>query len=100
MRRRDWVQTDGAVGSVIVSDGKHGKSYSVVFTYKVDGHYYGGTFTSYSETYREGDWISVKYDPSNPERNDLVLKETIKHWIIGAVVVAVVIGFIVAQFMN
>lgn len=84
---KDWKETDGTVAEVEEHQTRYGKEYSVVFTYKVDGEWYGGTFTtsdSYSEV-RKGDTIPVRYDPNKPDRNDLVERETIRRWVIGAV---------------
>jgi hypothetical protein len=99
MRRKDWVETDGTIATVEEHQGRNSKSYTVVFTYKVDGHFYGGTYTTWTDEPIVGDPIAVKYDPDDPERNDLVLKETIMHWVIGGVIVLVAIVIIVAQFM-
>jgi hypothetical protein len=82
---KDWKEVDGTVSSVEEYQTRYGTEYSVVFMYKVDGGYYAGTFTT-SEAYRKDDSISVLYDPSNPDRNNLAEQETIRHWIIGAVV--------------
>jgi len=46
--------------------------YAVTFTYKVDGHYYGGEFkTEVPSGYAEGAPIAVRYNPAKPEENDL-----------------------------
>lgn len=92
----DWKDTDGTVASVDEHQTRSGKSYSVVFTYKVDDEWYGGTFTT-GESYSKDDTLTVLYDPSKPERNNLVEQEKIRHWILGAVilVVAMVILFAV-----
>jgi hypothetical protein len=85
----DWKDADGTIADEPQYVGKN--IYSVVFTYTVDDHFYGGTFTT-GDTYRKGDSITVQYDPMNPERNDWVVKETRQHWIFGiGVAVAVVI---------
>jgi hypothetical protein len=86
--QKDWKETDGTVADVEVISYRNGTEYSVVFTYKVDGGYYSGTFTTY-EAYRKDDTIPVLYDPANPERNNLVESEKIQHWAIGAVVCVV-----------
>jgi hypothetical protein len=80
----NWKDTDGTVADVEERYSRSGVYYSVVFTYKVDGEWYGGTFTT-SESYRKGDALTVLFDPSKPDRNNLVRRETIQHWIIGAV---------------
>jgi hypothetical protein len=89
----DWKDTDGTVADVQVQQGRNSRSYSVVFTYKVDGSWYGGTYTTGDEL-KVGNLVPVRYDPKNPERNDLVVKETRKHWIV-AILIAIVIGPII-----
>ena len=81
----DWKDTDGTVASVEEHQTRYGKNYSVVFTYKVDDEWYGGTFTS-EEPYSKDDTLTVLYDPAKPERNNLVEHEKIRHWILGAVI--------------
>jgi len=78
--KTDWQYTDGTVSNVITSTYAY-NSYTrpatdclVTFTYEVDGHFYGGEFHT-SETYVEGQTITVGYDPANPEKNDLVKSE-------------------------
>jgi hypothetical protein len=92
----NWKDADGTVSSVMVSQGGRGVTfYTVGFSYKVDGHFYGGTITT-GEEYREGDSVPVKYDPNDPERNDLMEKETRGRWILWAVIgVAVVMVLLV-----
>ena len=99
MRRRDWVETEGTIASVEEHRNRNSSWYTVVFTYTVDNHYYGGTYTSWTEEPVVGDAIAVRYDPGNPDRNDLATKETIKHWVIGGLVALIVVGIVVAQFM-
>ena len=95
--RRDWKDTDGTVASVEEHPTRKGTQYSVVFTYKVDDEWYGGTFTT-SESYRKDDTIAVLYDPSKPGRNNLVEQETIRHWIIGAILCVVALFALYAVF--
>ena len=49
-----WKDTDGTIASVDEHATRYGTEYSVVFTYKVDGEWYGGTYTT-SESSRKGD---------------------------------------------
>ena len=81
---KGWLDADGTVASADEISSRNGSEYSVVFTYKVNDEWYGGTYTTY-EAYSKGDSISLLYDPANPERNNLVEKEKIRHWIIAAV---------------
>ena len=84
---KDWKDADGTVASIEEQQTRGGTVYSIVFTYKVDGEWYGGTFTT-RDSYSKGDAISVRYDPNKPDRNDLVERETIRHWVIGAILVS------------
>jgi len=93
--KTDWKDADGIVADDPVYSGKN--THSVVFTYKVDDHFYSGTFTT-GDTYRKGDPIPVRYDPKNPERNDWVVKQARMYWIFG-IVIAVVIAIIVVAHM-
>jgi hypothetical protein len=91
--RKDWKDTDGTVADVEERQTRSGTNYSVVFTYKVDGEWYGGTFTT-GEAYRKGDTVSVLYDPLKPDRNNLVQQETIRRWVIGTVLCVVGLVFL------
>jgi len=98
MAKVDWKDADATVASVTASDGGRGRTiYSVGFSYKVDEHFYGGTFTTGDE-YREGDSVAVKYDPKDPDRNDLVEKETRARWILWAVIAVVVVVWFLLVF--
>jgi hypothetical protein len=97
--RKDWKDVDGAVASVEEFPTRGGTRYSVVFTYKVDGEWYGGTFTT-DESYSKDDMIAVLYDPSKPERNNLVEEEKIRHWIIGAILSVVALFILYAVFIR
>lgn len=90
MGKIDWKDTDGTVASVERQATRGGPIYTVVFTYKVEGSWCGGTFTTRDE-YRKGDSVVVRYDPKNPDYNDLTQKDTRERWIIGGVVVAAVL---------
>jgi hypothetical protein len=90
----DWQDADGTVADDPVYAGEN--TYSVVFTYKVDDHFYSGTFST-TTTYRKGDPIPVRYDPADPERNDWVVRDTRQRWIVGAVIAAVIVIFLVAH---
>jgi hypothetical protein len=79
----DWKDADGTVATVDRVDGRNGPSFTVVFTYKVDSHWCGGTFTT-SDEYKVGDFVAVRYDPIDPDRNDLSMKEQRKQWLLWA----------------
>ncbi len=53
-------------------------------------HWYGGIFSG-SEEYKVGDTVYLRYDPNDPDTNDLVTKERRKQllvWVIaGALIV-------------
>jgi hypothetical protein len=98
MARREWIETTGAVGDVESPENYKGrKPYSVVFTYKVDDHFYSGTFTSY-DPYRVGDPVAVKYDPEDPNRNDRNAGETLRKWLIAALFLLVALGLLLNVF--
>ncbi len=90
MAKTDWKDIDGTVASVEVQQGRYGISYTVVFTYEVDGHWCGGTFTS-NDAYQVGDSVAVRYDPKDPDRNDLDVKEQHKRWWIGIFIAVMVL---------
>jgi len=90
--KTDWRETDGEVASVERHRNRSSEWYTIVFTYKVDDHWYGGTYTSFDE-YRKGDSLPLKYDPADPARNNLVERETKLHWlkIIGLVLLGIAV---------
>jgi Protein of unknown function (DUF3592) len=69
--KTDWKDADGTVTSVDRRDGRYGPFFDVSFNYKVGEHWYGGYFSGQSE-YAAGDSIVVRYNPANPDENDLV----------------------------
>ena len=90
MAKIDWKDADGTAVSVVRYEGRGGPIYTVSFNHEVDGHWCGGSFTTTDE-YREGDSVAVRYDPKNPDYNDLMQKESRQRWIIGGVVVVAVL---------
>jgi hypothetical protein len=84
----DWQAIDGTVATVERRDGRGGPTFTVVFTYVVNGHWCAGTFTSGQE-YRVGDTLAVQYDPNNPDHNDLSDKEARKKWLTVIIVISV-----------
>ena len=96
MARTDWKDIDGTVASVERVDGRGGPTFTVVFTYEVEGHWCGGTFTT-SDEYRKGDSVSVRYDPRDPDRNDLSVKEGRKKWILWGIAIIVALLFLWAR---
>ncbi len=68
--------------------GRDSNFYAITFSYKVDGQYYSGEFTVASAlNYKEGGTIEVKYNPVNPEQNDLDGRGESAVWINRAVTV-------------
>jgi hypothetical protein len=102
----DWQYTDGTVSNVITTEYAQNRytepavDYLITFAYEVDGHFYGGEFHT-SEKYVEGKTITVGYDPTNPEKNDLVKSETSNFlwvtfmWITRISIPAVLIYFLI-----
>jgi hypothetical protein len=79
----DWLYADGTVSNVmqVSALGKGSELYAITFTYQVDGHYFGGEFKAATgHGYSEGDSITVGYNPSNPEQNDLDNKGAWMWW--------------------
>ena len=76
----DWRETEGTVASVARYESKGVPIYEVVFTYKVEGSWYGGTFTTLAPHFK-GDALAVRYDPSNPEKNNFLKREGIMRWV-------------------
>ena len=95
MAKIDWKDADGTAATVTRVDGRGGPIYTVVFTYEVDGHWCGGTFTTFEE-YRKGDAVAVRYDPKNPDYNDLAQEESRTNWIVAGMVTAVVLLSVLA----
>lgn len=89
---KDWVDGEGTAASVNVTPTRGGNNYGVVFTYKVNDSYYGGTYNTSEET-RVGDAVYFRYDPNDPERNTLLEQEKWKRMVL------VVFGVIFACFL-
>ncbi len=98
MAKTDWKDADGTVATVERADGRGGPIYTVVFTYQVDGHWCGGTFTTGDE-YKVGDSVAVRYDPKHPDRNDLSVQESRKKWMVAAVVAVLFLIFALLRFL-
>jgi hypothetical protein len=97
MRRKGWLKTEATVDEVYV-DG-HGKyrQASVVFIYLVGGHYYSGTYTPWINIPVKGEKIPLRYDPDDPETNDLVIKSTKTRWLMG---LAAALAFALMLFLQ
>ncbi len=93
MRRSQWLETEGTV-SEVYEDGGRSRNISVVFTYTVDGHFYGGTFKPLLKTYSKGDPLLVKYDPDSPDKNNYVSLRMKFKWLI-----PILIGMALAAIM-
>ena len=92
--RKGWKQAEATIASVQRHTGADSAySYEVVFTFKVDGGYYGGTFTVWKEPC-VGDNISLWYDPADPDRNNLVQREKLMNWVYAVFFLAFCIWFI------
>jgi hypothetical protein len=79
--RNEWKKTQATIvssleyrsaGAVLIN--------SVDFTYEVDGGYYYGKFTTFG-SFEKGQVVSLFYDPTNPERNNLQRREQILRWL-------------------
>jgi hypothetical protein len=96
VRRNDWLEVVGTVSSVMA---RSRAGNVVVFTYEVDGHFYGGSLTTY-DPYEEGASIIVRHDPDDPERNDLIRRQTTKNWVAAGILVLLAIWFIVLKLRH
>jgi hypothetical protein len=95
--KTEWIDIEGTVGSVDGNGGREG--YTVVFTYVVDGHWCGGTFTTF-DAYRVGDTLAVRYDAKDPDRNDLSEKAKRTRWLIWIIVPVVFLIFILVRLFT
>ena len=99
MPKTDWKAIDGTVTTVAEQQTRGGPIYEVAFNYKVGDHWYGGSYTTY-EAYGEGDTIAVRYDPKDPDRNDLTTKETRGRRIAIAILVGAILLIAVVVFLS
>ena len=70
MAKTDWKQTDGRVVRVDSIYPRGRRQLVVAFTYEIEDQLYEGTFYTF-DSIHEGDSLIVRYDVSNPKRNDL-----------------------------
>ena len=75
MAKIDWKDAEGTATGVERMETRGGPVYTVLFNYEVDGHWCSGSFTT-NEEYRVGDSVAVRYDPKNPDSNDLDQQES------------------------
>jgi hypothetical protein len=88
MGRDNWVVSEGRVNQVYKEGGKQ----VVLFAYIAGEHVYAGTFTPFVKTFAVGDKIEVRYDPDDPNRNDVVESHKNKGWLRLAITVLVTVG--------
>ncbi len=82
MANIEWAETEGRVASVEpMSDLTAKKAFRVQFAYKVDDHWYGGSFVSDIDPYVEGQKLTVRYDPKDPSTNDLEKRDNRRRWL-------------------
>ena len=74
MAKADWKQTDGRVVSVDSIYTRGRRQLIVAFTYEVGDDLYESKFYTF-DSIREGNSVVVKYDVSNPRRNDLETRQ-------------------------
>jgi Protein of unknown function (DUF3592) len=102
--KTDWIETKGVIASVerqFLLDYGRQPSWVVVFTYKADGHYYSGTLNNYSyDAPLVGETLTLRYDPSNPDRNDLVEKNKRAKWIGAGIFVLGLLLWQLLRFIN
>jgi hypothetical protein len=71
MRRKDWVRTKGTVSNKMLRVQGRGNLFTITFVYEVDGHFYSGEFVTHKYRYEKGRTVLLRYNPANPEENDL-----------------------------
>ena len=72
--RGDWKETTATVWSFIPGTaGVRGSQNAVIISYQVDGEQYSSEICT-SRFYVKGQEFGLKYDPKNPERNELSLR--------------------------
>jgi hypothetical protein len=91
MAKTEWKQTDGKVVSVESIYPRGRLQLIVAFTYEVDGELYHGKFGTF-DPINQGNSLIVRYDVSNPQRNDLEARQKRINRIAVAVAVPVVIA--------
>lgn len=70
MAKTDWKQAEGKVVKVDSMSTRGRLQLTVAFTYRVGDELHEGEFYTF-DTIHEGGSLAVRYDPSNPKRNDL-----------------------------
>jgi len=99
-RRPHWIDTEGTVASVEVHETTRSgdpSTWTVVFTYKVDGHWYSGTYRTF-DTFKVGDTLALRYDPADPNRNNLVVKDRLLHVLYWGIAVAIALAILIATW--
>jgi len=97
LKRTDWQEAEGRIANVY-KDGRN-RIESLVFTYNVDDHFYSGTlepsfFDLMQNDYIEGGPIRLKYDPTDPNRNNLVARNRVWRavlWALGVIALVAII---------
>ncbi len=92
LKKTNWQKTEGTITNIYVDGYGRYQTTSVIFTYKVDGHWYSGTDQGGGNV---GDIILVKYDPADPGRNNLSEQNrllAIVKWVLFAIgIIAIVL---------
>ena len=91
MAKTEWRQTDGKVVSVESIYPRGRLQLIVAFTYEVDGELYRGKFGTF-DSINEGSTLIVRYDVSDPRRNDLENRQKRINRIAVAVAIPVVVA--------
>lgn len=91
MAKTDWKQTEGKVVKVDSMWTRGRRQLTIAFTYRVGDELHESEFYTF-DTIHEGDSLAVRYDPSNPKRNDLNTRQTRINRIAFAVAVPIVVA--------
>jgi hypothetical protein len=86
-----WKHAEGRVVSVDSTCTRGRLQLTVAFTYRVADELYKGKFYTF-DSVQEGDSVDVRYDLSNPNRNDLDTRQTRINRIVFAVALPITVA--------
>lgn len=93
MAKTDWKQAQGRVVKVDSMCTRGRRQLTVTCTYRVGDELYEGKFYTF-DSIHEGDSLTVRYDLSNPKRNDLDTRQTRINRIAFAVAVPIAVAIL------
>lgn len=97
----DWTVTDATVSYVYeyfdafhTQNGRGRTLYDIHYEYYVDEQIYTGIIEEQHSPKKEGDSITIKFNPQNPEENTLILKPSKSYVVSGSVFAALGLSMI------